>query len=98
VPALGLSSYWRLIDHFQSPTAVLGAKKQELLRVKGIRELQVAGLFSLAEVMARGQRSAAVPFLMRIPSIRPCSNSWPILRRSSMSLATKNCWIDRRLP
>lgn len=55
VPALGLSSYWRLIDHFQSPTAVLGAKKQDLLRVKGIREQQIAGLFPSAEVIARGQ-------------------------------------------
>ncbi len=46
VPGLGLSSYWRLIDHFQSPTAVLKASSKELLQVKGIREQQVAGLFS----------------------------------------------------
>ncbi len=71
VPALGLSSYWRLIDHFQTPTAVLGAKRQDLLRVKGIREQQVAGLFSLAEVMARGQLE-----LERLAEIGGCAVSY----------------------
>ncbi len=56
VPGLGLASYWRLIDHFQSPTAVLRASRKELLQVRGIREQQVSGLFSGAHTVADGQR------------------------------------------
>jgi DNA processing protein len=71
VPALGLTSYWRLIDHFQSPTAVLRARKQELLRVKGIRELQLSGLLAPAEVMARGQME-----LDRLAEVGGCAVSF----------------------
>lgn len=56
VPGLGLSGFWRLIDHFQQPAAVLGASRQELLRVKGIREAQVAGFFQGETAVVRGER------------------------------------------
>jgi DNA processing protein len=56
VPGLGLSSYWRLIDHFQSPAAVLKASKKELLQVKGLREQQVSGLFSSSDIAGVGTR------------------------------------------
>ena len=56
VPGLGLSGFWRLVDHFQSPAAVIRASGQELLRVRGIREGQIAGLLYGKEVMARGER------------------------------------------
>jgi DNA processing protein len=56
VPGLGLSSYWRLIDHFHSPTAVLCASRKEILQVNGIREQQVSGLFLPVDTAAEGQR------------------------------------------
>jgi len=59
VPGLGLSGFWRLIDHFHPPAAVLRASRQELLRVKGIREGQVAGLSDRKEVVARGEKELA---------------------------------------
>jgi DNA processing protein len=46
VPGLGLSGYWRLIDYFKTPTAVLRASKKDLLQVRGIHEQQVTGLFA----------------------------------------------------
>ena len=56
VPGLGLASFWRLIDHFHSPAAVLRASRKELLQVKGIREQQISGLFSSADIAADGQK------------------------------------------
>lgn len=56
VPGLGLSGFWRLIDHFQSPAAVIRASRQDLLRVKGIREGQISGLFEKMKTAARGER------------------------------------------
>jgi len=56
VPGLGLSGFWRLIDHFQSPAAVIRASRQDLLRVKGIREGQISGLSARTEAVARGER------------------------------------------
>ena len=56
VPGLGLSSYWRLIDHFHSPTAVLKATGKELLLVQGLRRQAVSGLFHLTETLHRGQQ------------------------------------------
>lgn len=59
VPGLGLTGFWRLLDHFHSPAAVIRASRQELLRVKGIREGQVAGILDKNEVLARGERELA---------------------------------------
>lgn len=59
VPGLGLSGFWRLFDHFQSPGHVLRASRQDLLRVKGIRPSQIAGLSAGREVAARGERELA---------------------------------------
>ena len=56
VPGLGLSGFWRLIDHFQSPAAVIRASRKDLLCVKGIREGQISGLFERIEVVVRGER------------------------------------------
>lgn len=56
MPGIGLSGYWRLIDHFHSPTAVLRASKRQLLQVAGIREQQVSGIFSQADSAAHNGR------------------------------------------
>ena len=56
VPGLGLSGYWRLIEHFHSPTEVLRASQKDLLNVKGIKERQIAGLFSPADNQHRGEK------------------------------------------
>jgi len=55
VPGLGLGGYWRLIEHFHSPTEVLRASRKELLGVKGIQERQVAALFSSTDNHSRGK-------------------------------------------
>ncbi len=56
VPGLGLGGYWRLIEHFHSPTEVLRASQKELLNVKGIKERQIAGLFSQSDNQNRGEK------------------------------------------
>ncbi|MDK9705838.1 MAG: DNA-processing protein DprA [Desulforhopalus sp.] len=56
VPGLGLASYWRLIDHFHSPAAVLAASPKELLRVNGIRQQLVSQLHSPADITGYGMR------------------------------------------
>ncbi len=56
VPGLGVASFWRLIDHFHSPAAVLRASRKELLQVRGIREQQITGLFSPTNIADDGQR------------------------------------------
>lgn len=56
VPGLGLGGFWRLIDHFHSPTAVLRASKKELLQVGGIREQQVSGFLCHSDIVAVGER------------------------------------------
>jgi len=55
VQGLGVSGYWRLIDHFQSPGAVLHASAQELRNVPGIKKNQIAGLPSTDSVIQRGR-------------------------------------------
>jgi DNA processing protein len=82
VPGLGISSYWRLIDHFHSPTAVLCASKRDLLQVNGIREQQVSGLFSQADTAADSRRE-----LDRLAAAGGCALSFedtdypPLLRQ-----------------
>jgi len=82
VPGLGLTSFWRLIDHFHSPTAVLRASRKELLQVKGIREQQVSGLFSRANTAIGGQQE-----LDRLTAACACALSFedssypPLLRQ-----------------
>ncbi len=56
VPGLGLGGYWRLIEHFHSPAAVLRASEKALRQVGGIRESQVAGLFSATDKYNRGEK------------------------------------------
>jgi len=82
VPGLGLSSYWRLIDHFHSPTAVLRATGKELLLVQGLRRQRGAGPFPLAETLRRGQQE-----LDHLATIGACALSYedegypPVLRQ-----------------
>lgn len=52
---LGLSSYWRLIEYFGSPTAALAASKKELLQVPGIQERHIAGLFPVSTMVQHGK-------------------------------------------
>ncbi len=64
MPGLGLHSYWRLVHHFLSPDRVLRASKKELLRVVGIQERHIAGLFGAgvnphAEAEREIERSAS---------------------------------------
>lgn len=56
VPGLGLSGYWRLIEHFHSPAAVLRASEKELRQVGGIKERQVSGLFPASNRHNRGEK------------------------------------------
>lgn len=56
VPGLGLGGFWRLIEHFHSPTEVLRASQKELLNVRGIQERQIAGLFSSTDNQNRGEK------------------------------------------
>lgn len=56
IPGLGLGGFWRLIDHFHSPSAVLRASRKELLRVNGIREQQVSGFLCHSAIVAVGER------------------------------------------
>lgn len=53
---LGLNSYWRLVSHFGTPSAVLAAPRKELMRVEGIQDRHVSGLFPVSEIMQRGQK------------------------------------------
>lgn len=56
VPGLGVSGYWRLIEHFGSPAEVLRASQKELLQVAGIKEKQISGLVSAGDYRNRGER------------------------------------------
>ena len=59
VPGLGMSSYWRLIDYFDSPTGVLQASRKELLQVPGIQKRQITGLASRDTVLRCGSEELA---------------------------------------
>jgi DNA processing protein len=49
VPGLGVSSYWRLLDRFETPQRVFDQPRQELQRITGVRDCHLAGLFSGAD-------------------------------------------------
>jgi len=55
VPGLGLSGFWRLVEHFQSPGEVLRASRQDLAGVKGINKRQIAGFSPVAEHSQQGE-------------------------------------------
>ena len=57
VPGLGVSSYWRLLDHFGTPERVLAAREGELQRVAGLGRRQFGGLLSGGDhrLQARGE-------------------------------------------
>ena len=59
VPGLGMNSYWRLIDHFHSPTGVLQASQKDLLQVPGIQKRQITGLASRTTVLRCGREELA---------------------------------------
>lgn len=46
VPGIGLSSYWRLVDYFQHPSAVLKSSKKELKKIRGITERQIDSILA----------------------------------------------------
>lgn len=56
IPGLGLGGYWRLIEHFHSPAAVLRASSKDLLKVRGVTERQISGLFSGGDNQNRGEQ------------------------------------------
>jgi DNA processing protein len=49
VPGLGVSSYWRLLDRFETPQRVFDQPRQELQRIPGVRDCHLAGLFAGAD-------------------------------------------------
>jgi DNA processing protein len=55
VPGLGLSGFWRLIEHFQTPTEILRATGKELRQVRGLQERQISGLCSSTDLRERGR-------------------------------------------
>lgn len=55
-PGLGISGYWRLVDHLGGPDRVLSASREELLQVPGIRAGQVAGLGQSGPLYRRGEQ------------------------------------------
>lgn len=55
VPGLGVGGYWRLVNHFHSPTEVLHASRKDLLRVPGIHERQIDGLCDGSHPHQRGE-------------------------------------------
>jgi DNA processing protein len=56
VPGLGVSGYWRLVDHFGGPDRVLSASPKELLQVPGVRANQIAGLGQAECLYRRGEQ------------------------------------------
>jgi len=56
VPGLGLGGFWRLLDHFKTPSEVLRASKKDLLSIGGIQERQISGLFSSTGTDRRGEK------------------------------------------
>ena len=81
VPGLGLSGYWRLIDHFRSPGAVIRATKRELLQVKGVRDSQISGLLDRGEVLGRGARELERLALAGAQALTFDDSSYPALLR-----------------
>ena len=58
-PGLGLSTFWRLVDHFGSPELVFASSPGQLLKVHGVKEAQVTGLLARDELMSAAAREIA---------------------------------------
>jgi DNA processing protein len=56
VPGLGVSGYWRLVNHFGTPDRVLSASPKELVQVPGIRANQIAGLGPAGSFYWKGEQ------------------------------------------
>ena len=52
---LGATSFWRLMDHFSSATAIVNASEKELLSVPGIQARNVTGLLSVDSIEGIGR-------------------------------------------
>lgn len=52
---LGAASFWRLMDHFNSATAIVNASEERLLNVQGIQARNIAGLLSADSVADIGR-------------------------------------------
>lgn len=46
VSGIGLSSYWRLVEYFEHPSAVFQSSKKELKKIRGITERQVDSILA----------------------------------------------------
>jgi DNA processing protein len=55
-PGLGVSGFWRLVDHFGSPDRVLSSSPKELLQTPGIRANQIANLGQAGALKAKGEQ------------------------------------------
>ena len=53
---LGVSGYWRLVDHLGGPDRVLSASREELLRVPGVRAGQIAGFGDSGSLYRKGEQ------------------------------------------
>jgi DNA processing protein len=56
IPGLGVGGYWRLVNHFGSPGEVLRASRRDLMRVTGIQDRQISGLFDGSDLQQRGEK------------------------------------------
>lgn len=54
-PGLGLTGFWRLVEHLGSPDRVLGAGLQNLHKIPGIQARQIAALSSPEILWQRGR-------------------------------------------
>jgi DNA processing protein len=83
VPGLGVSGYWRLIDHFGSPEGVLSASLKELLDVPGIRANQVAGLGQSGFMYQRGEQELKQLAIIGGQAIIHSDEAYPKLLRQT---------------
>jgi len=58
-PGLGLSTFWRLVDHFGSPELVFASSPDQLLKVRGVKEVQVTSLLARDELMSAAESEIA---------------------------------------
>lgn len=81
VPGLGLSGFWRLVEHFQSPGEVLRASGKDLAGVKGIRKRQISGLSTTTELRHQGEIELERLRLLGGMAISFADDRYPLLLR-----------------
>ncbi len=80
-PGLGVSGYWRLVDHLGGPDRVLSSSRHDLLQVPGIRAGQVAGLGQSGPLYRRGEQELVQLAGFGGQAINPEDEAYPNLLR-----------------